>query len=296
MRGPSDSGDRARAPIIVVDPRRSPRPAWPMRAVRHGLLGTLLLGACQPSPPAPKAPAAHSVQYRLDWAMDNVAQSPDGAAWEVTNDLGYHVRVTRGYVTSYSMELVECPKDTPVTPVAQLGTRLWSIIEGAAYAGHATGTPNPAAIRPMQVESLTKPEAHAVGTVRLLPQAYCQLHYLVARAGHDAPGLPADLDMVDTSVHIDATYRAPGSSADIPFTLHTAVAYGALFDHTVNSAAPMRVDTGRQAVQVTVRRHLGRIFDGVAFGTMPERAVAGQILKSLVDHVDVEITPVDDDA
>ena len=260
------------------------------------LLASLLLDGCQQPATPPQTRTAHQVRYQLDWVLEGVTQTPDRTAWEVTNDLGYRVRVTRGYVTSYSMELVECRKDTAATPLASLGTFLWSVVEGTASAGHATGTPNPAAIRPMQVESLTAPTAHQVGAALLAPQTYCQLHYLVARADREAPGLPADLDMVDTSLHIDGTYRAPGTTADTPFTLHTAVAYGALFDHTVNSSAALHVDTGTSATQVTVRRHLGRIFDGVDFVKMTDRMIAGQVLKSLVDHIEVDIESIHENA
>ena len=97
------------------------------------------------------------------------------------------------------------PEGHRASPVALLGSVFWSAIEGTAYAGHATGTPNPAAIRAMQVESLTAPAAREVGVVLLPPQTYCQLHYLVARAGHDAAGLPGELDMVDVSVHVEGT-------------------------------------------------------------------------------------------
>jgi hypothetical protein len=258
------------------------------------LLHSLLVAGCEPAS-TPQIRTAHQVRYHLDWAWDDANRTADGTAWEVGNDLGYRVRVTRGYVTSYSMELVECPKDA-ATPVASLGTLLWSAVGSTAYAGHATGTPNPAAIRPMQVESLTAPTARQVAVVLLSPQTYCQLHYLVARAGREAPGLPADVDMVDASLHIDGTYQAPETTTDTPFTLHTAVAYGALFDHTVNPAAPLHVDTGSSATATTVRRHLGRIFDGVDFVTMTDRVIAGQVLKSLLDHVEVEIKPMNENA
>jgi hypothetical protein len=227
---------------------------------------------------------------------DDAKKAPDGTSWEVTNDLGYRVRVTRGYVTSYSMELVECPKEPVATPVAGLGAFLWSTVESTAWAGHSTGTPNPAAIRPMQVESLTAPTAHQVGAVLLAPQTYCQLHYLVARAGREAPGLPAELDMVDASLHVDGTYQSPGTSTETRFTVHTAVAYGQLFDHAARSSASIHVDSGSSATRVTVRRHLGKIFDGVDFVKMTDRMVAAQILKSLVDRVDVEITSTNENA
>ena len=235
-------------------------------------VGLLLTSACRP---AAAPPAPHEVRYRLDWAWDDAVKTTDGVAWEVTNDLGYRVRLTRGFITSYSMELVECPK-----------TALLSL-RGVALAGHSSGTPNPAAIRPIQVESLTEPTAREVGTVLLQPQAYCQLHYLIARAAREAVGLPPDLDMVDTSLHVEGTERPPGASTEAPFALHTALANGALVDRAGDAA--LHVDTGRETARVTVRRHLGRMFDGVDFATMTPQMVAGQILKSLVAHVEVTI-------
>jgi hypothetical protein len=261
-------------------------------AMVAGLLVSWLTSGCQHQAAAPKAAAAHHVRYQLDWAVDHVERAATGSSWEVVNDLGYRVHVNRGYVVSYSMELVECPRDVAATPVARLGTLLWSAVEATAYAGHSTGTPNPAAIRAMQVESLTAPTVRDAGVVMLSAQTYCQVHYLVARANRDASGLPAEIDMVDSSLHIDGTYQAPGGSAEVPFTVHTAAAYGALFDHIINSSAPIHVDTGDSATQVIVRRHLGKIFDAVDFAQMKVPVIANQILNSLIDHVEIEINSV----
>jgi len=258
------------------------------------VLVTVLAGACGPRPAAPALRTAHRVEYRLDWVWERATATSDGAAWEVVNDLGYRVRVTRGYVVSYSMELVECPKERTPISVGSLGRLPRSIFESTAFAGHASGTPNPAAIHPMQVESLTAPRARDAGTVTLAPQTYCQLHYLVGRASRDAAGLPPDLDMVDTSLHIDGTYVAPGASTTVPFVIHTAAAYGALFDHAAHMPA-IRVDTGSNGARVVVRRHLGSIFDGVDFAQMRPPVMASQTLKALIDHVDVQIDLVSED-
>lgn len=219
--------------------------------------------------------------------------APDGAGWEVTNDLGYLVRVNRGYMTTYSMELIECPKVGTGRIAPDLVVALRSLLEPPPVsAGHSSGTPNPAAIHPMQVESLGVPSHREVGTVTLAPQAYCQLHYLIARAGRDSRGLPTDLDMVDASLHLDGTYRAPGAVRPTPFTIHTAIANGGLFDRTVSSLA-IHVDTGLATTRVTVWRHLGSLFDAVDFATMPDAVRAGRILTSIIDHVGIEITAVE---
>ena len=266
------------------------------------VVGLALLAGCWQGASAPAARSPHAVHYVVEWAVDGIEWTPDHRAWEVTNDLGYRVRVTRGYLTSYSMELVECPRATATPPVARneiflqqtvmamrsIGAALDTALVGTAHAGHASGTPNPAAIRPMQIESLLEPRPREVGTVLLQPQAYCQLHYLAARASGDARDLPADVDMADTTLHVEGAYRGPGTTTDTAFTVHSALANGGLVDHT-SDGTPIRVDPGGGALRVTVRRRLARIFDGVAFAAMDERARARQILQSVIDHLEVTI-------
>ena len=187
-----------------------------------------------------------------------------------------------------SDELVECPRDAAPAPLARAATVLWSALEGTAWAGHSTDTPNPAAARPMLVESLTDPGAHDVATLTLPPQAYCKLHYLLARAGAEARGLPRELDLVGTSVHVEGTYRAPGGADDVPFTLHGASAFGALVERDAD-ARPLRVDAGAGAARVTVRRRRARMFDGVDFARMHDRAAALQVLRALAGHAEVRV-------
>jgi hypothetical protein len=257
---------------------------------RWALLGCVAIvtalgsSGCRDRTQAPAA-TAHEVRYELAWT-DNVDAVGDG--WETANDLGYRIRVSRGWVTSYSVELVECPKDAMRSTAERIMATAWSIIEGTAWAGHLSGTPNPAAVHPMQVESLIDSTVYEVGRVMLAPQAYCQLHYLVARAGPDAVGLPTTFDMRDATLHLEGSYRAAGTTTETPFTLHSASAYGQLFDHVAGGAA-LHFDSGQNAARVVVRRDRARMFDGVDFAHMAERQQASQILKALVDHTQIEV-------
>jgi hypothetical protein len=232
---------------------------------------------CAAPPPAP-----HPVTYRLTWAPDDVTPSPDGSAWEVDTNRGYHVRVARGWVTSYSMELVECPRTS--------ASDLSLLFVGTAFAGHNAGTPNPAALKPMRVESLMDPSPHDAGTVTLAPQPYCQLHYLVARAGHDSPGLPSGLDMVDVTLHVEGTYRGPGATTDAAFTVHTASAYGQLFTNVGTPPTALRADPGHGPLVVEIRRRRSRLFDGVDFAGMPAKTAALRMLQGFVDGAEVAVT------
>lgn len=258
------------------------------------LLLSLGAAACAQAPAAAAPSGAvppHVVTYTLDWAPDDTVVPAAGAdgAFTVTSDLGYVIRVRRGWMTSYGIELVECAREASPAPLARAGALLWSAVESTAWAGHSTDTPNPAAAHPMQVESLVDPRTHDVARLELAPQAYCKLHYLLARAGAEARDLPREPDMVGSSLHVEGTYRAPGSTAEVPFTLHTASAYGALVEHAGADAQPLRVDTGDRDARVTVRRRRARMFDGVDFAHVNERAAAMQVLRALVEHVDVSV-------
>jgi hypothetical protein len=252
-----------------------------------------LVAGCRSTETTAGAPAAtsaarataapHAVRYRLTWAQDDVVPVGQDGAWEVDSSLGYRVRVTRGWVTSYSTELVECPR------AAAASGALGVFFPADAVAGHNAGTPNPAAVKPMLVESLTKPVAEDAGTVSLAPQAYCQLHYLVARAGRESPGLPADVDMVDASLHVEGTYRAPNATTDAAFAVHTASAYGQLFARVAEPPGALRADPGTGALVVEIRRRRSRLFDGVDFLRMPAKSVGLRMLQALVDGAEVTV-------
>ena len=73
---------------------------------------------------------------------------------------------------SYSMELVECPRTALLALLS---------LRGTAHAGHASGTPNPAAIRPMQ--GMVDASLHVEGTAR--PPLEYHIHAEIYRARAD---------------------------------------------------------------------------------------------------------------
>lgn len=242
------------------------RAGWVVAAVAAIRLGTL--AAAQPTPPAG---ATHAIRYRLAWRWGRAVRTPDGG-WEVVTDLGYRVHVRRGYLTSYSMELVECP---PLAPLSGL------FGPTSAYAWHSADMTNPATVRSAPIESLLAPRAQDAGTVRLPPQAYCQVHYLVARATTASRGLPADVDMVDSSLDVEGTVQRDGAP---PTTL------------VVKTASPnallrpiARVDSGRQDTLVVLRRDLGQLFDGIDFDTTRLPVVENRIVENLVNGTRVKV-------
>src|SRR5207302_7074271 len=132
-------------------------------------------------------PRPHEVRYVLTWAAKPSGDTVGSAQPVLVNDRGYTIRVTRGYLVTRSMELVECPKTATRDWVGSALAGLPALLgPRPAYAGHSVGTPNPAAINVAHVESLTDVHDSPAGSRTLAPQHYCQVHYLIARADNNA--------------------------------------------------------------------------------------------------------------
>ena len=245
--------------------------------------GLVLAGAgCSPTA---SAPPVHSVRYVLEWKRSNVTEEPDG--WDVTNDLGYRVHVTRGYVVTRSLELIPCNPAPP--PVSLLDAITDLLGPRIAHAGHSA-IADPSATKTAEVESLLSPRAHTAATLQPGAQKYCQLHYLIARAEPSATGLPSEVDMVDQSVRIEGSFQPPtGESSPTLFALVTAVANGRLFDLPRRGQESFALDTGTASGVVVVRRNLDSIFNHVDFANMNERRLGREILQNLINDTEIEL-------
>jgi len=255
-------------------------------ASRFVLAGVAAIAAGCSRGSAPPVRTDHTVRYVLEWNSSTVAPG-SGGAFEVTNDLGYRVRVTRGYVVSRDLELSPCAIKPPPTVAFLLESIESLLAPRPAYAGH-TGIADPSSTKIAQVESLLDVQPHAGGTVHPGAQTYCQAYYLIARADRDASGLPAEIDMVDQSVYVEGTFRRPGGSADEPFIVKTGVANGTLINLTAGGAA-VRLNTGTQSAQVTFRRSRDTLFNRVDFATMAEKRIGREMLQNLISSVAVEL-------
>ncbi|MCB9525805.1 MAG: hypothetical protein H6702_20880 [Myxococcales bacterium] len=249
---------------------------------------------CAPPDDAPTtsapAPVAGALAYHADWRLEGVTAHADGA-WSVTNDLGHVITVTRGYLTTYSVELAECSDLDGAT-----GQRGWlrSLLGGGvAHAGH-DDVPNPVAMQVAQVETLVPLSPRQLGTAAVIGRTYCRAHYLVARAPEDALDLPNDVDMVATALLLEGTWQATPEAAPQPFAVRTSLANGRIAELVKpGDDTAFRLDTTAQpGARVTVWRDPARLFDGVDFGAMGDRAVQRALLTNLMDDLQITTTPV----
>ncbi len=227
------------------------------------------------------------MSYRLEWKQAKVERS-GRTGWDVTNDLGYRVHVTRGWVVTRSMEFVPC---NPLPPPALTSLRrsLHELIGvRPAFAGHSA-IADPSAAKRTIVESLLRADTQAMGPIYPGAQKYCQAHYLIARADKEAIALPTEVDMVDQSIHVDGTFRRPGGSADEAFSVVSGLGNGKLIELPRGGDAAVALDTGRESATLVIRRSLDTLFDHIDFATMDDKRRGREMLQNLINDVEVEL-------
>lgn len=247
------------------------------------------------SPEASGAPG--SLRYLLAWSWGSAVPADDGGSWRTTNDLGFEVEVTGGYLVTYSMQLVECEEadgaegsEESEVESASLGG-MWQALFGGglARAGHAYVEDGPAVMNIPQIEGLAAPRALDLGTRYVGEARYCSAHYLVARADDETAdeSWPEDVDMWRIALHLEGTWRAAGDEEATPFEIRTNLGNARL------DALAEALDTSTGSATLTVYRELGTLFDGVDFETegADNDALARGVLAALIDHTELEITP-----
>lgn len=234
-----------------------------------GLIAAFTIGI------APAQAESGSISYTSAWRWGDAIDTP-GPGWEVTNNLGYRVQVEGGGVVFYSAELVACEDEHAATVWQRLGDLLGEMTgPTTAYAGHGDGE-SPAEVMPVLVESLSKPVTAELGIVQVSEPAWCQGHYLVARATEGA--------MAGRSLTVAGTVTGPDGAAT-PFAIDTALAWGTLADlqtpYANDTSTQLHGEIGSETLQIVVRRELDTLFDGVDFAEMDATAQAKAVLRNL---------------
>ncbi len=240
------------------------------RALAPGVLFFPLIGlvCTDPGTPTLHPLPAGAITYTLDWSWGDAAPNADG--WVVTNDLGFEIHVTRGYLVSYSVQLVPCDS------AAETAGWHWLRLK-RANAGHGGETPDPSNPGQHYVESIAAGRPLTLGPVNAAAN-YCKVHYLIARGEAHSEGLAADVDMVGLTLFLEGTWRAP-DGPQTPFTLQTAKPTAIL------PALEPPVDTAKVGAAITITRDLSTLFDGVTF----DEGAPDQVLTNLKNGLRVAL-------
>ncbi|MCI0710894.1 MAG: hypothetical protein L0154_12100 [Chloroflexi bacterium] len=211
--------------------------------------------------------------YRTGWTWGDAVPTDNG--WTVTNDLGVVVTVEKAYLVNFAVQLLECEDHSHTT-------LLESLLPDTARAGHGDGI-NPALVDSSFVEDFAHPDTIEFGKVTVESLAYCEAHYLIARAGSETRFQPEDVDMYGVSLYVEGTYQNVDSDETFPFTAQTHLANGKqLTLHLPDSTMPVHVEVGEERVEILVQRQLDRLFDGIDFTSTGDigRAILWNIIAS----------------
>ncbi|MCW1968979.1 MAG: hypothetical protein KIH69_012785 [Anaerolineae bacterium] len=274
-----------------------------------GLISSIAAGCAAPSQSAKVTATATStsnshthshaatttgqILYQLDWQWGKAKPAADGQSWEVVNDLGYRIRVTRGYLVTGNAQMVACPHTHAAVP-ATLGEQIAEAVTGlfapsVAMAGHGEEG-DPSRIKTPQVESLTAPiPIHLTAQWGNEPN-YCEMHYLLAYGIASAQNLPSEVSMIGSSLLIEGEVRGPGQTEATPFSIKSPLAWGSnkALIATDGSIDPKTGVTAGTFLHLIIRRDLGNVFDGVDFVKMPPPDQAKQVLRSIIENTSVE--------
>jgi hypothetical protein len=242
-----------------------------MRAGWLGLLGALLLTACEEAAEAPEVPPVADLF---------VAHAPLDLPAVVVNDLGYRIEVDRWVAVSASIELRPCEASASL---------FWQLFGGTA-AAHVTPTIYRAGGSAQPRDLLGAGAATLFG--QLTPPAgdYCQVRYASSPADADIEGSGGGGSLLGKSMVISGRYRPPGSEMAVPFSLETTLGTRVdLPEIAATSAAPLfRLRSGER-LTVTVTLDPAAMFDGIDFALQGPAQVESQLVFNLARGMELEL-------
>jgi hypothetical protein len=227
-----------------------------------------------------------AVHYVSDWTWGSATSLAPRRGFQVTTNLGYVVEVHAGYLVTSSVSLSPCQGDDDALSLGPVRASLLPV----AQAGH-DDVADPSQLPHGRVEDLGAPGANDLAYLEVPNTPYCRLHYLVARAGGDTTGLPSDVDLERTSLHLEGTFLAPGETEARPFLVHSSVANGLLWD--LEAQGPCQTEC---VARIRVHRALDALFQDIVFTTSSEPDLGRQILQNLIDTARVTVSLEDDPA
>ena len=265
-----------------------------------GALALLFGPDCSSAPSSPELPADASTEEAVEppgvtltaatWTrsfdLTGVTPEPDGG-FSVETNLGYRVHVHEGWLAHHSVSLSPCD---PAENDNAEETRSFGLPIKSAFA-HAE-TQDPSTIETLLVEDLTNLDDAELGASSFPPALYCRAHWLVARATGEQIE-PEGVDMGLSTVRLAASWSRGETSGE--FAIDTWWPQAILINiedaASPEDLAQARDDGASRFALISIRRPLGRAFDGIDFDSdaVTEDQIAGWLLDNLVAGADLSI-------
>lgn len=213
--------------------------------------------------------ASDPTEISVTVEIEAPASESEAGARSFETNLGVRVVLTRGFLSTGSVELLGCDAQA-----AGGATWLAPLLMRAARA-HVTTTPT--RLGAPVVESLLAPSGERTALGRLHPPAgaYCKVKHAIFIADADAAGLPDDGVMRGKSLFVEGTYTSPGRETR-PFRLTSTASFDV---ESVVDATTLSIDGDHEA-RVVLFKTDERWFDDVDF-TADENDAARRVLENL---------------
>jgi hypothetical protein len=219
--------------------------------------------------------------WTLTWDTDRVSRAEDGHGWSVDTDRGYRVHVTSGWLVDYSVSLGLCDASGQGGG-GGAGGALGSLFAVRAAYAHEDG--NASTMDLQHAEDLTSDlTPHRPWSAAYAAARYCRVHWLAGR-GDQRLDSPDGIDLQGQSLVLAGTWEQGGVLHEL--AVATWWPQGYLVD--LRASAP---DDGEARVaQITVKRSLGSLFDGIDLATATDAEIAGSVLENLAAHAEAKVT------
>jgi hypothetical protein len=217
--------------------------------------------------------------WSLTWDKARVTPA-EGGGWSVDTDRGYRVHVTSGWLVDYSVSLGLCDTGGQGGGGSALG-RFFGV--RSAYA-HEDG--NASTIDLQHAEDLTGSlEPHSRWSAAFPAARYCRAHWLAGRSGKLVDS-PEGIDLQGRSLVLAGTWERDGALHDLAVSTWWPQGYLVDLDAVMTAAA---ADDGvARIADITVKRSLGTLFDGIDLASATDEELAGRVLENLALHVEVK--------
>jgi len=242
---------------------------------------------------------APKLSYRLEWNFEGTERGVDDGGWTVTNNKGYEITVTLGYLVAHSIAFLPCriedrrsPFESRVPSVSSL-VRVVGLGARLAHAGHGDVFLNPVKTPTPFVESLTAGESIEAGSFQPEIVRYCLVHYVLARAASDSIDLPDDVEMVGVTAHVEGYYRRLPELTKTPFTIRSPSAnavraYLSANEPEAGDSEPGFVGGSVGALAVVTRR-ASSLFRDIDFENDGRHKIPWQFLKNVADDTTIRV-------
>lgn len=221
--------------------------------------------------------------WSLTWDTARVTKA-EGGGWKVDTDRGYRVHVTSGWLVDYSVSLGLCDGGGQGGG-GQGGSALGRLLGVRSAHAHEDG--NASTIDLQHAEDLTgsleplRPWSAGFPAAR-----YCRAHWLAGR-GDARLDSPEGIDLQGRSLVLAGSWERDGMHRDL--AVSTWWPQGYLVDLDAVMAAAAADDGEARVAQITVKRSLGTLFDGIDLASATDEELAGRVLENLALHVEAKV-------